>query len=136
MIEIIKDLIEDAKHGSLLAIIILFMFAGVGVMVLLLAFYIIDSTNLPTKDLPATVINKHYSPEHYSPMITTVNGVTTTTMIYYPPSWSIETKSILNIVSCSVSVGYFNQLKIDDEIIISVASGRFSDSNYCKGVTL
>jgi hypothetical protein len=98
-------------------------------------FYFVDSTNLDTVQHEAKVVKTYHSPGFMQTTTTVIDGTPLTTSTYIPDVWSAKVMT-LNIgrVTCTIDEYVYYGLRNGEEVIAHVATGRFSGSNYCKGL--
>lgn len=130
----IADLWHEAKSGDWTSAALLLMIAAVAGLVLLMSFYFADSSFLPERNMPASVIGKHYTPGHMQTQVISNGKTTMIQNIWIPDSWSVEVFVHTESVSCPVNEGQFNGVSRGDEVTALVVTGRFSGGTYCNGI--
>jgi len=132
------EIYDEARRGDGLAIFMCFIFGVLGAFILFALFYFADSSFLPERKEAGTVVSRHYSPPHTTFITSTVNGVTSTTPVYHPASWSSEVLlddfGITERVSCPILESQYNAISREDETTTRLVTGRFTSSTYCKGI--
>lgn len=134
--EMLHDMFTSGWFGVVLGIIILAAVLGAIGMVLWGVFYAFDSWFLPERTEPGVLTWRSHSPAHYQPMVTSAgNGITTTTMLYIPDSWSVGVRVGKRVGSMDCSQRYYDQAKQDQPVMVHYVNGRMSGKMYVKALS-
>lgn len=132
----IQDLIDEAKMGDWMAILLVVLISTVTTLVLWFIFYLADSSFLDSEPANGTVGNKSYSAGYYQAQIISNGKTSTVHQIWIPPTWTakIDMEILYGKVVCSISESKYNTLNIGDSVVANITVGRFTGNTYCESI--
>ncbi len=131
-----RDMATDWPMGTFLFIFVVILEVIVGVVVLALLFWLVDSRFLPHSEGSGVIIEKEFTPAHTTTTLTynATLKMSTPSTIYHPDEWSLLIKIGQEDSWISVSEQYYNRHETGDVISLTYSRGRFSHGVYIKTV--
>lgn len=136
MKEAVIDLFVDARRGDGVSIFVLVTLTAASIVVLILAFVLVDSSFIDTREEPAMVLDKWHDPGHFRPQVVSTGTTTVVSQVWVPDSWVVAVQASGEELPCKVGKGQFDRVAVNDRVLASIGRGRLSGSTYCKGINL